>query len=744
MAKIESRFRCDLKRAVQVQTLNGNVFSMDAGGNTIVVEVFEDGEPVALGGSVSGYAILANGVTVPLPGSVSENKATVTVIQSALAVPGTIRIAVKWTDGTVITTLLALVSTVYRTMTDSIVTPDPSVISDWSAEIAAELADCATARTNLAGIVAPAFAEGTANAAGTYVTKDGNLYLLPIGHTAGTTWSNTTKTQVTAGGQISDLKNAMYPINTNSYIMIGQNTDLDTLLTPCVYRVPNTTYANSLVNAPKNITGPVGVIVIWDSYTTNRINQTYYIPKNGELLQFTRFYNGSAWSEWEALGFDRNDFQDDGITIKVTNLSSGYYSTSNGKVASSSEWRRTRYLIPVTSDITGCSFITENLSNSVYIMCYDANEAFLRYIQTPSPNIIMSDVKYIALCHHFTDETITIKRRVAVDNIQYPFNDPNTFLRENRWCNNGSVEDTDNYDCLFVAGLSGGEKYYSNNTAAVVICCFGDTYDNNTNYLGNATSVDAPNHGKVYTLLANTRYIYFNISHSATHGNMSDVLFRVTKGKVLCIGDSITYLDGRTNTSYDGASLFLGYQKVLSKAGFEVVSAGFSGYTYATGVYTSGGTEISIYNEIVTNQYDVSGYEYIVLAGGTNDDLHGVPVGTIPDEYDDYDYDTTTMLGALAGIIKYIRDNNETCKIILCTMPKSNNTTRKFSESKLYAEGLRQMSLFASCCLCDLYINMNVQPFSEGWSDYFYDGTHPNKAGMERLGKLVLNAINTY
>lgn len=53
------------------------------------------------------------------------------------------------------------------------------------------------------------FVESAANDEGTYVTyTDGKLYYLPSGHTANVTWANTTKTAVTVGAELSDLKSA--------------------------------------------------------------------------------------------------------------------------------------------------------------------------------------------------------------------------------------------------------------------------------------------------------------------------------------------------------------------------------------------------------------------------------------------------------------------------------------------------------------------------------------------------------
>ena len=59
-------------------------------------------------------------------------------------------------------------------------------------------------------MLATAFVEATANGAGKYVTYDGGLYYLPDGHTANTTWANTTKVgPINFGDQLSDVKSAI-------------------------------------------------------------------------------------------------------------------------------------------------------------------------------------------------------------------------------------------------------------------------------------------------------------------------------------------------------------------------------------------------------------------------------------------------------------------------------------------------------------------------------------------------------
>lgn len=167
------------------------------------------------GVSCSGYFVRADGQTVVITGTVEDNKAFVTIPQSACAVEGNFSLAIKLVGSGVTGTMRIVDGTVSSTTTETIV--DPGQVIPSIAELLAQIEACenATDAANAAaasslGNFAPAFAQGTANAAGTYVTyTDGKVYLLPEGHTANTTWANTTKTAVTIGGEVSDLKSAL-------------------------------------------------------------------------------------------------------------------------------------------------------------------------------------------------------------------------------------------------------------------------------------------------------------------------------------------------------------------------------------------------------------------------------------------------------------------------------------------------------------------------------------------------------
>ena len=139
MAMITSWFDCDLQKAVQVQTLNGNVFSLDNNGSRIAVRIFDGGAKTTVSGSVTANCILPDGSTVNVNGTLttvnSQSVAYIDVPQSCLLIPGWLKITIKLTDSSVITTLAAIITNVYRTKTDNVITPSQQIISDWNAEI---------------------------------------------------------------------------------------------------------------------------------------------------------------------------------------------------------------------------------------------------------------------------------------------------------------------------------------------------------------------------------------------------------------------------------------------------------------------------------------------------------------------------------------------------------------------------------------------------------------------------------
>lgn len=75
-------------------------------------------------------------------------------------------------------------------------------------EAAQDAAETASAAYNV-NLLAPNFDATAAYPAGQHVIYDGGYYVLPAGHEANVTWANTSKTQITVGGESSDLKSAL-------------------------------------------------------------------------------------------------------------------------------------------------------------------------------------------------------------------------------------------------------------------------------------------------------------------------------------------------------------------------------------------------------------------------------------------------------------------------------------------------------------------------------------------------------
>lgn len=144
MAVVENRFVCDLSKPVQAQALKGNVFSLDNLGSRISVLIYDNGQPATISGSVTANCILPDGSTVNVNGGLTtENggsKTYVDVPQSCLLIPGILKIAIKCTSSSVITTLAAIVANVYMTKTDNVITPSQQIINDWNDEISAAIA----------------------------------------------------------------------------------------------------------------------------------------------------------------------------------------------------------------------------------------------------------------------------------------------------------------------------------------------------------------------------------------------------------------------------------------------------------------------------------------------------------------------------------------------------------------------------------------------------------------------------
>lgn len=207
MAVIETWFNQDLQQPVKVHYLNGSLFSHNGNGNRIGVHVFNNGTPVTLAGTVSGYVVTADGSTVPCTGSRSGNNASI-LIPAAAYQPGAVFITVFLTDGNTVTTLASVATNVLQARTNNQVSPG-SVVTDWTQTINAAMLSVQDAAANLGHIVATPYESITFPVpVGKYTYYDGNLYrcIVPIATSENFTASHWK--QVPLGDDVAELRNA--------------------------------------------------------------------------------------------------------------------------------------------------------------------------------------------------------------------------------------------------------------------------------------------------------------------------------------------------------------------------------------------------------------------------------------------------------------------------------------------------------------------------------------------------------
>ena len=101
----------------------------DSNANRVGAVVTMNGEPYALGGSCAGTAILADGSTVPLSGTISENEAYVVLDNACYQVEGHLHVFVTWVSGDNETTLVEFIGMVQITATDAVIQPSVPVPS---------------------------------------------------------------------------------------------------------------------------------------------------------------------------------------------------------------------------------------------------------------------------------------------------------------------------------------------------------------------------------------------------------------------------------------------------------------------------------------------------------------------------------------------------------------------------------------------------------------------------------------
>ena len=435
-------------------------------------------------------------------------------------------------------------------------------------------------------------------------------------------------------------------------------------------------------------------------------------------------------------------------------LESGYYSSIDGSKQTSSTYIRSKARLRVLEK-TAYYSAAPDVTDKLRMDCYDENDKYINYITiNPKSNASLYRRSLTPLgtvygrlyCNDTTVSSFSIyqAKYENIGSIEYPYEGKDYIYLEECYANGdtGALSTSSNIDVIAIPTPKAGDRWFVSNTASAQFICLDSSNNKITAEI--ETVGDA---GKIVTIPSGTAFMYCNLYRTHKTGisgndHFSDYICKITKGKILAIGDSITWLDGKSN--YGGMTAFSGWQRQLRLAGYDVRSAGYSGNPYATGLDIVDGVDYSIYKEIVTKERDVTGYDYVIMFGGTNDVLYGGALGDRPTNYSNRTFDASKFNGAIGAIISYIRTNNPVAKILIASFPKSEAVSRSYPDASSRVNEIENNAEFWSCRYINIFRDLNIQPTYDQFELFFYDSTHPNYEGMQRIGKLMLKAVENY
>lgn len=148
--------------------------------------------------------------------------------------------------------------------------------------------------------------------------------------------------------------------------------------------------------------------------------------------------------------------------------------------------------------------------------------------------------------------------------------------------------------------------------------------------------------------------------------------------------------------------------------------------------------------------------DVITIMFGTNDISQGVPLGELPTFgiNANYEFDTTTYIGALCKMIKYISVNIPTCRIILIaplyrSNSKLNQTANEYSKFDKYIQACEDIAKRFGCEFINMYQELGANMWNYG--AYFLDessngdgdcwAVHLSKLGGKRFAEKVISKL---
>lgn len=200
-------------RLVNIEDLTGMVFQAEAGGHTFEISgVDDEGNAVALSGSVAGVFRRPDNADIALTGAASDGVVSVTLSADCYAVPGRFALTIFVTSGSQTVAVYAAVGTVAATSGGSVAGDTPESVADLIADIEAAVATIPPTYTDLMASIAPTYSSSALYAVGSYAWYDGDLYRCTTPITTAESWTAAHWTAAVLGDDVGDLKSAINEI----------------------------------------------------------------------------------------------------------------------------------------------------------------------------------------------------------------------------------------------------------------------------------------------------------------------------------------------------------------------------------------------------------------------------------------------------------------------------------------------------------------------------------------------------
>lgn len=772
-------------------TLGGGDYAADRFG----VRAYRNSSPENLTGTISGYFIRADGYTVPIAsGSVSGNKAYITLPAACYEVEGKFTLSIKLTGNGVNGTVRIVDGTVMRTSTaaaasTTLIPSVESLVEDIAEAVATIPAEYSDLWTKLA----PAFSADTEYLKGQYVTYNENVYRFKVDHTGA--WTNDDVVNVNIGDELTYANKAgksaadvIYKYGTKNAATIRLSGEI------VPYRYRQTTVLESQTSIRYRLPQNVKSVSISMAALQN-LNSYTFLDENDNVL----FYKLET-EDGDVTYTDLNAFEAaylvcsnsnslfNNITVDAVVAGVGAYID---EARNTSETKYT-LLQGVLSDVSFYDF-TQSTGN--YTLVYDTDG--FDAVEITSFNTAVTN-KYTFLdgngdivgyfrpsAESEIGATTTVKAFVPANAESlyvhtYRAERPNVLVYgikmpdSYEWTTLGGEFVDYRYSGSTRSERENGSKEFAASDFDILRLADGTptanvnvftAFDDNYNVLGYISLHD-------YDITPET---FFICPRGTTKVAVAGAAFASggwdtctpmtiqklkTAKRLSVLGDSITTFqnfspddynpfyasgrDGLPNASYS-------WWGIVAREKRWALSS-INGYGGSQVADTAGRTDIPMCSTTRTSGLADKGTpDVIIILGGTNDFGHGVPIGTWAG-MDDLPTTGEDFRKAYALMLNRIHASYPLAMVYCCTLPNRERdevpgSLEKYHDQYLHQfnDAIRQIAPMLNCRVIDLEsCGINQYNMETYMSDYHEDtgiATHPNIAGHALIAQRILNSL---